>query len=52
MGILGSAGRKDEKKYLKLKYATFEGGFFHVFMGKKEHKGKNIIFSLKIDNEF
>ena len=21
--------------YLKLKYATFEGGFFHVFMGKK-----------------
>ena len=23
------------KKYLKLKYATFEGGFFHICMGKK-----------------
>ena len=22
--------------YLKLKYATFEGGFFHVFMDKKD----------------
>ena len=37
MGLLGSAGRQDEKK-LKLKYATFEGGFFHVFMDK------NVIF--------
>ena len=27
MGLLGSAGRQDEKEKLKLKYATFEGGF-------------------------
>jgi hypothetical protein len=35
MGLLGSAGRH-QNKYLKLKYATFEGGFIHVFMGKKK----------------
>ena len=27
MGLLGSAGRHDERKKLKLKYATFEDGF-------------------------
>ena len=37
MGLLGSAGRQDEKK-LKLTYATFESGFFHVFMDE------NLIF--------
>jgi hypothetical protein len=41
MGLLGSAGRQYTKKYLNLKYATFEGGFFNLFMGKK-------LFFLKI----
>jgi len=33
LGLLGIAGRQDEKK-IKLKYATFESCCFHVFMGK------------------
>ena len=36
-GLLGSLGRQYTKKYLKLKCANFEGGFFLVFMGKKKH---------------
>jgi hypothetical protein len=39
MGLLDSADREYTKKIFKAKvYATFEGGFFHVFMGKKIFK--------------
>ena len=34
MGLLGSAGRQDKKK-LKLKYATFEDFFFLFSRAKK-----------------
>jgi hypothetical protein len=37
MALLGSPGRQYTKKYLKLKHATFEGGFFHVFMVEKKY---------------
>ena len=43
MDYLGSAGRQYTKKNLKVKYATFEGGFF-MFSWAKNHLKKKILY--------